>query len=171
MWRLVLLGILLSCNGAAAAAGMSPVPPHTGFCVGKDDSICHEWTLVADPSVRLIAHGYEDGVDYGFFRLEKGHYTYLVRIYPVLQDAAHAGMYFWGYAWDIQDIALGDDGKALMATFDHSIVDDGEISSPAWQKRVPAVLFTGRTTQPHMTVPAPVFRPSSLAALRSGARR
>jgi hypothetical protein len=148
---------------------MSAVPPHFGFCVGKDDAMCYEWTLTSDPSVRLVAYGYEDGIEYAFYRLKNGVYKHLVRIYPVLQDSRYRDTYFWGYAWDIEDIVVASDKSSIMATFKHSIVDDGEAYSPSWQKRIPAVLFTGRTTQPDMKVSVSEFKPSSLGALVSGA--
>ena len=167
--RVLLFPTLIFFCGAASATGMSPVPQHSGYCAGKDDAICYEWTLTSDPSVRLVAYGYEDGVEYAFYRFKSGTYTHLVRIYPVLRDPAHRDTYFWGYAWDIKDIAVAPKG-AVMATFEHSIVDHGEVYSPSWQKRVPAVLFTGKTTQPGMTVAVLQFKPSPLGTLvsRSG---
>jgi hypothetical protein len=75
---------------------------------------------------------------------------------------------FWGYPWDIEDIALAPDRSkgVVLASFRHSIVDDGEVDSPAWQLRVPAVLFVGTTTQPQAVVKVEGFAPASIAALR-----
>ena len=169
MRTLLILALFLLCS-AANAAGMSAIPQRTEFCVGKDDAICYEWKLTSDPSIRLVAYGYEDGVEYSFYKLKDGAYKHLVRVHPVLKDEAHRDTYFWGYAWDIEDIVLAPNGKAFMATFEHSLIDDGEVYSPTWQKQVPAILFTGRTTQAGAKVPLLQFEPSSLKSLvsRSG---
>lgn len=164
-----LLSLGLFFCGVASAAGMSAIPQQSGFCTDKDDAICYEWTLASDPDVRVIAYGYEDGVEYAFYRLEHGVYRHLVRIHPVLQDPARRDTYFWGYPWDIRDIAIAPDKRSAMATFKHSLIDDGEVYSPSWQRRIPAVLFIGKTTQPDIKVPVLQFKPVALDTLVSGA--
>ncbi|BCT93013.1 hypothetical protein LYSHEL_20360 [Lysobacter helvus] len=153
---------------AAKDRGMTAVPEGTGYCAGKD-GICHEWMLRSDPSLRFIAIGHEAGIEYAFHRKQaNGGYRYLVRVHPVLRDASKHQTDFWGYPWDIHDIAVGADG-AVLATFSHALVDDGEVYSEAWQKRIPAVLFTGHTTQPHMTVPKLRYQALSIPALQKQA--
>ena len=159
---------LLATSATAHARGMTAVPEGTGYCADKP-GICHEWILRADPGLRFIAMGHEAGIDYGFHRKRtNGEYRYLVRVHPVLQDSSKNKTLFWGYPWDIEDIAVGANG-AVLATFNHVLVDDGEVSSPSWQKRIPAVLFTGRTTQPHMTVAKVPFRAIALPDLQEQA--
>jgi hypothetical protein len=96
---------------------------------------------------------------------KSGQYQYLVRVYPVLRDPSKSESLYWAYPWDIEDIVLDRSG-ALLATFTHDLVDDGEATSPPWQKRIPAVLFEGRTTQPDMKVPRLNFDAASLPSLR-----
>jgi hypothetical protein len=45
-------------------------------------------------------------------------------------------------------------------------VEDGEVYSQPWQKRIPAVLFTGHTTQPRMKVSKLRFRAVTLPDLK-----
>jgi len=170
--QMPLVVVLLVAASAASAAEMAAVPQDAGFCAHMD-GICYEWQLTSDPAVRLVAHGYEDGVEYSFYKKVRRSYRHLVRIYPALRDDAYNNTLFWGYPWDIQDIAVVPDakGKAFLATFDHSIVDDGEVYSPAWQKRIPVVLFVGRTTQPNMKVPLLPFQAIRLSTLRARAER
>lgn len=162
----------MAVASTVSAAGMVALPASGGFCE-RMDGICYEWQLASEPAVRLVAHGYEDGVEYAFYRRVRRSYRHLVRIYPALRDDAHGSTLFWGYPWDIQDIAVAPDthGKAILASFDHAIVDDGEVYSPAWQKRIPVVLFVGRTTQPNMKVPLLDFQALGLATLRRRAER
>ena len=152
--------------------GMSPVPRAHGYCQHVGEPICHEWKLLADPQQRLVAHGDEDGVTYAFYVLDANRrYAHPVRIHPVMRDATIPATLFWGYAWDIDDIAVGPDGRSIMSTFDHQVTDDGNVSTPRGQKRVPAVMFTGRVSQKNATVPDVTFAPMSVQALRAAARR
>jgi len=162
--------VLLVAASTASAAEMVAIPEGAGFCA-RMDGICYEWQLTSDPAIRLVAHGYEDGVEYSFYKKVRRSHRHLVRIHPALRDEAHSSTLFWGYPWDIQDLAVvpGAKGKAVFASFDHSIVDDGEVYSPAWQKRIPVVLFVGRTTQPNMKVPLLHFQPMRLSTLRTRA--
>lgn len=163
---------LLLLAGPAGAANMTPVAAADGHCHYAEawGASCHEWRFAHDPSLRFIADGYEDGMEYWFAtRRDDGTYAYLVRVFPVLRDPSRPGSLYWGYGWDIHDIVLPGGGNRMLATFDHAIVDDGEVDSPDWQQRVPAVLFEGRTTQPGMTVPKLAFFPANVEALQEGA--
>lgn len=164
------LGSLGLAPANAATRAMTAVPEKTGYCANRGDGMCYEWQLEADPSLRVIAYGFEDGIDYSFYRRSrKGDYRRIVDFHPAMQDAARPGQLFWGYAWDIQDIVLAPDGKSFQATFDHRIVVDGNGDPMPGQKRYPAVLFVGRTTQPDMTVESLRFQANSIDALRLGA--
>jgi hypothetical protein len=156
-------------SASSFAAGMIAVPKSSRYCYGKA-SYCYEWALTTDPNIRFIAWGDEDGIEYTFHRKNKsGQYQYLVRVYPVLRDSSKSKDLYWGYPWDIDDIALDPSG-ALLATFEHNLVDDGEASSQSWQKRIPAVLFHGHTTQPDLNVPHLRFEKASVRSLqRQGA--
>jgi hypothetical protein len=147
---------------------MTSVPEGARYCSGKA-SYCYEWALDADPSIRFIAWGDEDGIEYTFHRKSQNNeYQYLVRVQPVLRDSTRSESLYWGYPWDIEDIAVNVDG-AVLATFRHDLVDDGEVYSHPWQKRIPAVLFIGHTTQPDMKVAKLRFRPITLPSLQKRA--
>ncbi len=148
---------------------MTAVPESSRYCAGKA-SYCYEWALTTDPNVRFIAWGDEDGIEYTFHRRSKsGQYQYLLRVYPVMKDSSKSESLYWGYPWDIDDIVLDPSG-ALLATFKHHIADDGEATSQPWQKRIPAVLFRGHTTQPDIKVPRLHFEKASIRSLqRQGA--
>lgn len=154
----------------AARRAMTPVPANAGYCANPGDGRCYEWKIEADPSLRVIAYGFEDGIDYSFYRRDrKGRYRRIVDFHPAMQDSTRPGQLFWGYAWDVHDIVLAPDGKSFQATFDHTIVIDGNGDPMPGQKRTPAVLFVGRTTQPDMKVEALRFQANSIDALRIGA--
>jgi hypothetical protein len=72
---------------------------------------------------------YEDGIDYSLFRIDSdGSYNLIARVNPMVVDSA--GKNWWGYPWSVTDIVL-DKSKGtrrLLATFDHDIVTDGNIS-------------------------------------------
>jgi hypothetical protein len=164
--RAIVALLLTVCCATSHAAGMTAVPEGARHCFGKA-SYCYEWALTSDPSIRFIAWGDEDGIEYTFHRKSKsGEYQYLVRIQPVLQDSTRSESLYWGYPWDIQDIAVAPNG-AVLATFKHDLTDDGEVYSQPWQKRIPAVLFIGHTTQPDIKVPKLRFRAITLPSLQS----
>jgi hypothetical protein len=169
---LALVGLLI-CQPVVAAE-MTPVLAADGYCGNATDpgAICYEWKLTMDPAVRFIAHGFEDGIEYGFHRRSlNDEYKHIVRVVPVLKDGSRSGKLFWGYPWDIVDLALTDAGRPdqILAAFEHGLEQDGEVHSPAWQRRLPAVLFHGRTSQPEATVAPIRFKPSTVEELRSEA--
>jgi hypothetical protein len=169
--RTIYCVFLLLLAQPVSAAGMTAVQAKTGFC-SESDGICYEWFFSSNNSIRFIAHGDEDGIEYGFYTLlPDSRYEHIIRIYPVIRDASRENNFFWGYPWDIKDIVTSSNknGKNVLATFVHSVTDDGVVESPAWQKRVPVVLFNGRTTQAAMTMPPLKFKSSSLHSLRSAA--
>ena len=164
--------IALALLATATAIGMTPIPRDQGFCRTDQSHYCYEWKLIADPRQRLGARGDEDGVEYTFRAVDaRGRHGRPVRIHPVIEDAEHPGLLFWGYAWDIRDIALAADGQSLLASFTHTLVDGSNVETPRGQRRIPAVLFSGHPTQPDMTVRPTAFAPSGFTALRATARK
>ena len=157
-----------------AAPNMVKVAKVEGFCAHRDEGICAEWRFTRTPSLRLVADGDEDGMEYAFYQRDAaGKYQYILRIYPALRDTARGDRLFWGYTWDIADIVLEPvaDPLQIQASFDHEVVDMGPIEDRPWQKRVPIVLFVGTTTQPDITVTAKEFHATTLPALVVQARR
>lgn len=103
---------------------------------------------------------------YSFYRRSSTEaYRHIVRVFPVLLDSSRADSLFWGYPWDIEDL-VPDEAGDMLATFEHDLIYDGVDYPRPWQRRMPAVLFAGRTTQPQLTVSALPFEPAALSALR-----
>ncbi|MBB1473256.1 hypothetical protein H5368_09440 [Luteimonas sp. MC1782] len=166
--------LLLIFVPPADSSEMAAVSSDAGFCGRAEDksAMCYEWLLNSSPSIRFVAYGYEDGIEYSFYTLlPSDTYEHIIRVYPVIRDSSRNDALFWGYPWDIRDIAHsnGKGQKRFLASFEHNLFDDGEVHSPSWQRRVPAVLFIGRTTQPAMTVPQLKFKASALSGLRTAA--
>src|SRR5690349_16551020 len=115
----------LALLAAATAIGMAPIPRDQGFCRTDRSHYCYEWKLQSDARQRLVARGDEDGIEYSLRALDaRGLYGQPVRIHPVIQDVEHPEQLFWGYAWDIRDIALAGDKQSLLASFTHTLVDE-----------------------------------------------
>ena len=150
------------------AAEMILVAERDSMCKTVE-GYCYEWQLVRDKTLRFVANGYEDGGDWSFYRRSKdGTYTHLFSVYPAMRDTRHPGYLFWGYAWDIGDIALPEKSGTirLLVNFDHHYQYDGNWAPEKWQLSVPYVLFKGTTTQPEMEVEAQTFRPMSIEEIR-----
>ena len=165
----LLLGFMAS--SPSWASGMLTVAKEDGICRTME-GYCYEWRLAHDESLRFVASGYEDGGDWSFFRRgDDGKYTRLFSVYPAMRDARRPGLLFWGYAWDITDIALSEEPGPLrlLVNFDHSYQYDGNWQPEPWQNSVPYVLFTGSATQPDMQVEAQSFRPMSVDEVRARA--
>ncbi len=170
--RALLLLALSALATSASAGGMSPVAKEKGYCFHYDGT-CREWVLDTPGNVRLIAQGYETGIDYSFYsRDDSGKYQHLLRIRPVLQDDSRKGSLFWGYSEDISDLAPSSGKKTftVLAAFDDSVKDVGEVYSPRWQKQVPAILFVGQTTHPDKKVAKLRFKAIDLDALKEQAK-
>jgi hypothetical protein len=135
------------------AANMVPVPKQDAHC-GNTDAYCHEWKFEADPTLRFVATGYEDGGGFYFCRRgSDGDYKLLFAVYPAMLDAEHPGKLLWGYAWDITDIVDASKGRPLrlrVAFGEQPNEEDAWI--PATQRAVPYVLFRGHSTQPNVVV-------------------
>ena len=165
----LLLGLIVS--SPTWAEEMIKVAERDSIC-GTVEGYCYEWQVARDESLRFVASGHEDGGDWSFFRRSaEGRYTHLFSVYPAMQDAHRPGLLFWGYAWDITDIALatGSGPLRLLVNFDHDYQYDGNWEPDAWQRSVPYVLFVGNATQPNMQVEAQTFRPMSIDEVRSRA--
>jgi len=127
----------------------------------------YEWKLTPFDDIRFIASGYEDGIDYGFYKVsELGEYELLLQVNPIIVDSD--GHYWWGYPWAISDIARFESpcGLYISATFDHSIVRDGIHSIPEWQKRLPAVLFIAKDGEWVAEQKELNFKPAKLEELK-----
>lgn len=153
---------------------MTPIAGNTGYCKQEaPTAFCQEWALVTTPSLRVVAAGYEDGMNYDFYRLKKdGSYQHIVQFYPVIRDDVDGGALYWGYPWDIRDIALPPRAEpdAVLATFAHQMMDDGEVQTPDWQKRIPAVLFTGRPSVTRIPVAPTNITSVTVDELRAAAK-
>jgi hypothetical protein len=103
----------------------------------------------------IVAEGYEDGIDYSFYKINKTNSLKLLfRFNPILIDSSNKlKKYYWGYPWDINDIKANKDKDTLklMSSLNPSIERDGVIDIPSWQKVLPAIFFIGKTTQPNIS--------------------
>ena len=103
----------------------------------------------------VVAWGYSDGIDYSVYSDPKNEKTLKFRFNPVLVDESNKSQpFYWGYPWDIRNIITKKEGKQIkiLCSFEHEIVRDGEIDIPKWQKKIPALFFTGKSTQPDIPV-------------------
>jgi hypothetical protein len=132
---------------------MVAVPKEEAYC-RQSDAYCYEWKVDDEPSLRLVATGYEDGGGFYFCRRSpKGDYRLLFAVYPAMEDARYPGLNFWGYPWDINDVVLSRKGSAMQirVAFGHAPSDEDRWVPPT-QRLVPYVLFRGVTTQPDIKV-------------------
>jgi hypothetical protein len=128
----------------------------------------YEWRIPSLPDVRYIASGYEDGIDYAFYRVsDDGSHDLLLHVNPIIVDSD--GKYWWGYPWITTGLVLEDSGDSIYVrgTFDHSIVREGVHSIPEWQKTLPVVLFEGN--QGIAKQPEYVYYSCTIAELIEGA--
>lgn len=133
---------------------MKRVPASKAHCANWD-GYCYEWFFARDTSLRFIAHGFEDGGNWVFYRRSsKGAYRKMFAVHPAMLDAKHPGDLFWGYASDIKDVVLAPSRDRLMlqVAFNHEYEYDGNVTAPKGQYVIPFVLFRGTTTQPSMKV-------------------
>ena len=156
----------------ALSANMTAVPKDKAHCarIAKDyGADCYEWALVANRSIRIVFSGYEDGASTTIYRVDKaGTYHVVATVEPALRDSSRPGQLFFGYAWDVRDIELVHTGGvvAFRATYMRTPVSDEETEddeqpqedrpgvSLVKRRAIPFVLFSGKTTQPDMTVRA-----------------
>jgi len=101
----------------------------------------------------ILAEGFSDGIDYAVYGQDftTGRDTLLFRFYPVLLNSiAGKRIFHWGYPWDISDLLLKDQrGIPLIhCSFDTlKNADEGTSDMPSWQRRVPILFFSGKSTQ------------------------
>jgi hypothetical protein len=146
--------ILIVGSSVAITANMTAVSKEKGFCRESEASICDEWVLVADKSIRIVEWGYEDGGWTKIFRVDrKGTYVPVAEVIPVLQDSSRPGVLLNGNG-EISGIVLSRVGKvlAVRGTYKRKALSDEEtdgteskISHDIWR---PLVLFTGKATPP-----------------------
>lgn len=155
----------------ARTPGMVALPASQAHCAKatSDGAYCYEWRLVADPMVRIVSSGYEDGGSVVVYRRDaRGRYRRLAEILPALRDARYPGRLFWGYSWDIEDIevVVRDGSVRFMATFDHPALDRELALVESKPGTRALVLFVGKTTQPDMKLEPAHFRELSVDRLR-----
>jgi hypothetical protein len=161
---------LAALPAQAKKLNMFAVPEAQAHCAAElaDGAYCYEWKLVADPSLRIVSSGYEDGGSVIIYRRDaRGRYRHLAEVLPALQDPRYPGQLFWGYSWDIEDIKVVTHGRRvrIMATFDHPELDRmlaGEVTAPETRA---LVLFVGKTTQPGMKLASVGFSEMPVDAL------
>jgi len=142
--RILLTFIIVTFVGSAIAVELVPVEDSPFNLCKPDGCIYYEWKFKSDPTLRYIASGYEDGIDYSIGRVNKfGKLELLLRVNPVIKD--NTGKYWWGYPWSTHDIPVQvKNGKIyLFAYFKHKILRDGNISVLEWQKIMPVLLLNG----------------------------
>jgi len=107
----------------------------------------------------ISAYGFEDGIDYSIYKQNfNGQEDTLLLVFnPVIIDSSRGGKTYWGYPWDVSDVLakLSGTGFKLFCSFNHKIESDGDGDNsivPVWQNRLPVIFFSGKTTQPQMTV-------------------
>lgn len=131
---------------ALSAEPVSPVDYYYVWAVDLDDRLGDEY---------VVASGYADGIDYSIYRNFKNEKSLVFRFSPVLIDSSNkAEPFYWGYPWDIANIVTKKEGARtrILCSFDHGISRAEEIDTPKWQLRMPAIFFTGVSTQPESAV-------------------
>ena len=134
--------------------------------------IHYEWKLKGDESIRFVISGYHDSSDCRFYKIsEGGQYSVILDISPIIVDSN--GKYWWGYAWDIEDIPIEyKNGKIFVqATFEHNQIRDGNFIPPKWQYRFPVVKFYGKKTRWNLEQPKYNYKMVSLEALSVAAKQ
>ena len=122
----------------------------------QDTSIIQDyyfaWRIQDVDDILFVAEGYSDGIDYSFYKInDKDSLDLIFRFNPVLIDSSNKSQeYYWGYPWDIKGIKIRykHDGFEILSSYNHSIIRDGEIRIPEFQKILPVIFFTGISTQP-----------------------
>lgn len=165
------LTVLATASVACSPRGMTPVPETDGLCpsLTTHGGYCSEWKLVSDSTLRIVAHGFEDGGRTELHRRDaQGRYALVANLYPVFERPGRPGSYHWAYTWDIDDVVVQrtPEGPRLQATLVHDAVDDGNAGDPGRTTPVPLVLFTGTTSQPQMIVRGDALSPMSVEALQ-----
>lgn len=142
MIRITFLVCLAFLAAPAFASNMTKVKDAPG-CSKEGEGECVEWRIEGVPWLRLINHGFEDGTDTTFYRVDKdGKYTPILDVIPVVRDKR--GLDNWSFA-DLASLVFerGPNGPFIWATFDHDVWEAGVACHPKWERRVPAVLFRG----------------------------
>lgn len=157
---LLAAGLLPMASTMAVEPVMQRVPDKLAKCAAsQQDGYCYEWRFVREPSLRLVAEGFEDGGSWTLYRVDGGgRYRRLLDIRPALQDDSRPGQLFWGYAWDITDAVAAPDRKVLRlsVSFQTAAVEAQDPPPPDGQKQLPHLLLRGTTTQPNILIPGPL---------------
>ena len=108
----------------------------------------------------VSARGYSDGMTYAFYDQNPINWSekIILSFNPILLDASNKSKeYYWGYPWDLTNIISRIDKGMIQirCSLDHDIIRDSENYVPKWQKTLPVIFFTGKTTKPSVKV-API---------------
>ena len=140
----IFIVLILAISVPAKADELIPVENSPYNLCKPYGCMYYEWKFRSDPSLRYIASGYEDGIDYSIARVDKnGKLNILVKVNPIVKDKN--GKYWWGYPWSTIDIPtqIQSGELYLYAYFEHKVERDGIISVPEWQKAIPVILLDG----------------------------
>lgn len=167
-----MLFCLATFPGLTWAANMVAVPSGQEHCATakKDGAYCYDWQLTADPSIHIVSVGYEDGGTVTVYRLDTGgSYEKIARVYPVLRELGDNNLLYWGYSWDIKDVAVSvDEGTVkFFGAFRHGFIEDSNTAPLGRKTPVPILLFIGNTTQPSINSPRVPLQKVSLAELQA----
>jgi hypothetical protein len=116
--------------------------------------INYKWLvdLVDDGELEVIrAQGYEDGVDYGIFDINKNSEEQLICFNPALLDERYPNKTFWGFPRDMERPVMNKK-KQILSSFQTYSERDDNYSIPERQKQIPYIFFYGKTTQPHAEI-------------------
>ncbi len=108
--------------------------------------INHRWLqdLDGDGKSEIIrAQGFEDGIDYGIFRLKDGQQETMLYFNPVFRDSKYPSQLFWGYPWNVENLVVDKEYK-LRSSVDNEVVRDDDFYMPPNQKQLPYLLFEGK---------------------------
>ena len=163
--------VLLLVAGTASADSLTFVEDAVNPCA-EYGCMYYEWRVDGMPDIRYIVSGYEDGIDYSFYRMnDDGERKLLLRVNPIVVD--ETGKYWWGYPWATTGMVLTKTGGQVLlnATTNHDIIRDGNTLIPEWQRKLPALLLTGKKGKWNIEQKAFRYEAMSLEELVSAAKK
>jgi hypothetical protein len=173
MKRLVLaIACSMGLAGSAQADDMTHVPKQAGWCARVEDGSCQEYVVDDAPDLRIVHYGFEDGMRFDLYRRRGAHYRHLFSFEPVQAVEGQPGRY--ARVDDLHALRPVLAHDRLQASFEWTLEEDmGESRPEHWQKRVPAILFTGepRDADEVREALAMQFAPSTAESVRRQARR
>lgn len=102
---------------------------------------------------------YEDSSEVSVYELNlKGNDKLLFDLNPVIIDRARGNQEYWGYAWDIKNIIARRNRGEIEVLCAITSVPEFEQEPRKGFRHVPAIFFTGSTTQPESRIKAKLKR-------------